>query len=245
MQEAIVEKLLDQKRKHTIITRFDGYVTAEYTEEGAWVNRGDPVAEVAALDEVDVVANVLESQISYIKKGDPIRVEIPALPRSERVVMGYIEAIVPQADVRARTIPVLIRVSNKISEEDDDPLIKAGMLARAMLSTGPETKALFVPKDAINLGGPTPTIYVVRQKSPKDDTGKAVPVSVRLGIAYGSLIEVEGELKAGDLVVVRGNERLTPMADVKITDRIDSRKLIETEQVSVEQETSADAPATE
>jgi multidrug efflux pump subunit AcrA (membrane-fusion protein) len=72
-----------------------------------------------------------------------------------------------------------------------------------------------------------------------------VPVSVRLGIAYGSLIEVEGELKAGDLVVVRGNERLTPMADVKITDRIDSRKLIETEQVSVEQETSADAPATE
>jgi len=245
MQEAIVEKLLDQKRKHTIITRFDGYVTAEYTEEGAWVNRGDPVAEVAALDVVDVVANVLESQISYIKKGDPIRVEIPALPFSDRVVMGYIEAIVPQADVRARTFPVLIRVQNKIREEDEDPLIKAGMLARAMLPTGPETKALFVPKDAINLGGQTPIVYVVQLKNPKDDAGKAKPVPVRLGIAYGSLIEVEGELKDGDLVVVRGNERLTPMSDVKITAHIDSNDLKETKPVSVKEDAGTNVPPKE
>ena len=34
----------------------------------------------AALDEVDVLANVLESQIRYVHKGDPIRIEIPALP---------------------------------------------------------------------------------------------------------------------------------------------------------------------
>lgn len=228
MQSAIVEKLKDQITKHTIISRFDGFVTQEFTEEGAWVNRGDPVAEVVALDEVDILANVLESQVSFIHVGDPIRVEIPALP--DRVFTGHIEAIVPQADPRSRTFPVKIRLQNEVS--GDEPTIKAGMLARAMLPTGPLSKGLFVPKDAINLGGRTPLIYVVQQQNAKDDTGTATPVSVRLGIAYGGLIEVQGELKSGDLVVVRGNERLRPKDAVKITERIDSNDLKQTEPVA-------------
>ncbi len=52
-QEANVKKLEDQIKKHTVITRFSGYVVTEHTEEGQWVKRGDPVAEVVALDKVE------------------------------------------------------------------------------------------------------------------------------------------------------------------------------------------------
>jgi len=41
-------------------------------------------------------------------------------------------------------------------------------------------------------------------------------VSVKTGPAHGSLIEVEGNLKAGQRVVVRGNERLMPGQRVKV-----------------------------
>ena len=43
VQQAMVDRLKDQIKKHTIIARFDGYVTAEFTEVGAWLGRGDPV----------------------------------------------------------------------------------------------------------------------------------------------------------------------------------------------------------
>ena len=79
MQDAVVRRLRDQIKKHTIISRFAGYVTAEHTEVGQWVTRGDPVAEVVALDEVDVVAKVVDSQVPYIHVGDSVRVEVPAL----------------------------------------------------------------------------------------------------------------------------------------------------------------------
>ena len=46
IQDATVERLKDQLTKHTIISRFDGYVTAEHTEVGQWVKQGDPVADV-------------------------------------------------------------------------------------------------------------------------------------------------------------------------------------------------------
>ena len=79
-QQAIVDKLSDQIKKHTIVSRFAGYVVKEHTEAGQWVKQGDPVAEVVALDQVDVVVQVVEQSVPYIRLGDDIRVEIPALP---------------------------------------------------------------------------------------------------------------------------------------------------------------------
>lgn len=40
--------------------------------------------------------------------------------------------------------------------------------------------------------------------------GQAVAVNVQLGVADGDLIQVEGAIPAGSLVVVKGNERIVP-----------------------------------
>ena len=82
MQQATVDRLKDQLSKHTIISRFDGYVTAEHTEVGQWVKQGDPVADVAALDEVEVVAYVVEQHVPHVRVGMPVNVEVPAIPAS-------------------------------------------------------------------------------------------------------------------------------------------------------------------
>ena len=211
-QRAIAERLRDQIKKHTIFSRFDGYVTAEHTEVGQWVSRGQPVAEVVALDQVDVEAYVLEKHVPHVRVGMTVRVEIPALP--EHFFTGTVALIVPQADIRARTFPVKVRVENKI--ENDDPLIKSGMLARVTLPTGEKQQALLVSKDAVVLGGPKPMVFVVDVSGVNAGQGKVRPVPVELGVAKGGLIQVEGELQKGQLVVVQGNERLRPGQDVVI-----------------------------
>jgi len=209
MQGAVVQKLKDQLRKHTMIAPFDGYVIAEHTEIGEWVDRGDLVAEMVALDEVEVMVHVLESHVPHIKLGMTANVLVSALP--DQLFTGTVSRIIPQADVQARTFPVKIRIKNVIDESG--PMIKSGMICRVNLATGPKTEGLMVNKDALVLGGKTPVVYIVDSSG---DQATVNPVPVRLGVAQGRLIQVTGELKAGQSVVVRGNERLRPGQPVSV-----------------------------
>ena len=60
-------------------------------------------------------------------------------------------------------------------------------------------------------------VYVVRASQRGEaETTQVTPTSVELGLAHDDLIEVRGALKAGDRVVVKGNERLMPGQPVQI-----------------------------
>ena len=154
IQHAIVKRLEDQIRKHTIVSRFNGYVTAKHTEIGQWVNRGDEVMDVVELDVVDVLVYVVEDYIPHVPLGREVTVEVPAM--NGRTFPGRVAAVIPQADLRARTFPVKVRVDNPMG--DNGPVLKSGMLARVMLPTGPLTASMLVPKDAVVLGGPQPVV---------------------------------------------------------------------------------------
>lgn len=220
IQQANVDKLKDQIKKYTIRARFDAFVVTEHTEIGQWLNRGDLVAEIVALDEVDVVASVLEIHIPYIVGGTSARIEVPALPN--QLFVGKVQAVVPQGDERSRTFPVRIRISNII--EGDKPLLNAGMLARVFLPTGPTMSRLMVPKDAVVLGGAGPRVYVVQTDAKQGPV--AMPVPVRLGTAKDALVEVIGDLSAGQQVVIRGNERLRPGQNIKVIKTIASQSFL-------------------
>ncbi|MDJ0523256.1 MAG: efflux RND transporter periplasmic adaptor subunit [Planctomycetota bacterium] len=205
VQQAEVDRLDDEKKRHTIKAPFTGYVVTKNTEVGSWVDTGEPVVQLVALDEVDVVVPVLEDAVSHLKRGMKVNVAIDALP--EPYITGEIFRIVPVADRRTRTVPVKVRVKNVI--KDKQPLIKAGMFARCWLAVGKPRKTLLVPKDAIVLGGRSPVVFVF------DGKDTAAPVPVELGVAVDDLIEVVGPLKAGAQVVTKGNERIFPGTKVR------------------------------
>lgn len=215
-QQQAVLHIEDRLEKFTIRAYFDGYVTAEHTEVGHWVRQGEPIAEIAALDQVEIRVLVLEDHIDQVRKGSHVRVEVGAL--HGRPFVGQVAQIVPQADVRSRTFPVHVRVEN--SRDDSGPLLKAGMFARVMLPIGKAENALLISKDAIVLGQATPIIYVVDPDPKNAKQGKVRPVPVELGVADGALIQVRGQIKAGQQIVVRGNERLRPDLPVVIVENL-------------------------
>ena len=217
-QTALVQQLQDQLKKHTMIAPFDGYIVAEKTEIGEWVTKGQVVAEVIYLDEVDIEAHVLDAHIEHVRVGTTVRVEVPALKNS--IFVGQVSIVTPQADMKSRTFPVKIRVKNII--RDDGPVLKAGMLARVTLPTGELRDSLLVPKDAIVLGGQSPVVTVVVPLDEKElaaldpkapgpkPTSKVKFVPVELGIADGAWIVVIGALTPDQQVVIVGNERVMP-----------------------------------
>lgn len=193
-QQAEVARLEDRLERHTIRAPFAGYVVMEHTEVGEWLAEGGAVAEIVALDEVDVVVPVVEDYILGISIGMAASISIGAVPGRE--FEGKVSAIVPGADTRARTFPVKVRVKNP-----EGPFLKAGMFATVHLPVGGTEKAVLVPKDALVLGGPKPIVYVVAD-------GEAEPVSVDIGIAVDDLVQVKRGVVGGQKVVIRGNERL-------------------------------------
>jgi HlyD family secretion protein len=214
VQAAEVERLTEQYDRHTMFAPFDGYVTAEMTEVGQWVMQGDPVAEIVELSQVDVEIGVLEDYVARLDPAIVGDVEVPAL-RGQRFE-GSIAVINPQADARARTFPVKVRVQNVIDKKG--PLLKAGMFARVTLGVGDPISVPLVPKDAVVLGGKVPMVYVVDA----DPAGKRTvrPVPVTLGASRGQWISVgSAEIKEGEQIVVEGNERLRPMQEVRIEKR--------------------------
>lgn len=218
LQREQVRLLEDRLKKHTLLAPFDGYVTREYTEAGAWITAGDPVVDLVELDSVRVEVAVPASQIVSLRPGQSIRIQCDQRPGE--LLVGQLERIVPAADTRARTFPVLVRFENRIDE--GIPMLMSGMVVRMDLPIGPETEMTFVPTDAIVLDGVQQSVFVVDvDAATSDDHPKQSAVvrkvPVKLGVADGDWIAVDGDISPGAVVITRGNERLAAGQTVEVT----------------------------
>ena len=201
--------LKDQLSKRRIKSPVSGYVVERYCLVGQWLGEGEPVATLVVSDPIRVRVPVPERYVRHLKKGNPAAVTFDALPGL--TFEGKIFSVIPRGDEAARTFPVRIEIPNP------DATIKAGMLGRVTLPVGNPHKAILVPKDALVLSGTGTAVYVII-----DQSARLVPV--KTGPAHGALIEVEGDLKDGLEVVVRGNERLIPGQPVQIAPGMKSQK---------------------
>jgi len=199
--QAQVEGLEYDIEKSNIIAPFSGFVTEEYTEVGQWVQKGGPVVELIDIDVAEISIDMPERYISKVNEGLKVNVNFDALP--DLSVEGEITSLVPQADRESRTFPVKIKLDNK------EGIIKSGMVARVFFPIGDPATVKLVPKDAIVSQNNANFIYIVNE-------GAVQPMPVSTGMAYEDKIQVIGPVQTGQLVVVKGNERLMPNQPVKI-----------------------------
>jgi HlyD family secretion protein len=201
--QARTQRLRDDVQKTTIRSPVSGVITQRYTEVGQWLVLGGKVADIIVVNPVLVRVPVHEKDVSRLRVGDEATVVLDALP--ERPFPGRVKHIIPQADLASRTFPVKIEVPNT-----PETTLKAGMFARVTLRAGSTQPTLFVPKDAVVRRGSDQVVFVVSD-------GKARLVSIKTGRAHAGTLEiVEGNLQAGDTVVVTGNETLQDQSAVVV-----------------------------
>lgn len=198
---ATMRRLEDDLDRSVIRAPFGGVVVEERTAEGEWVSAGSPVAVLMDVGELEVTLQVPERHFAGVRQGVPVSVTFESL--SGMTIEGTVRAVVPRADERARTFPVKVRIPN------EEGRVGVGMLATARLPVGEPSENVLVPKDALVEGSRGSIVYVIGE----DDTVRPVPV--RTGGAQGVWSAVEGEVRPGDRVVTRGNERLRPGAQVQ------------------------------
>jgi multidrug efflux pump subunit AcrA (membrane-fusion protein) len=210
---AEVRRIQDEVEKRTVRAPFDGYVVAKLTEVGQWLSTNSPVFEIVELKEVEIQLMVPERHITQVRQGMTVNTRVEAL--GDQVFTGKVSKIVRQADTKSRLFPVMIRVTNQV-DSNNQPLLQAGMFAVARLPLGARHAAKLVPKDALVLQAGKSIVFVVEQN---DNGAKVASIPVKPGSAHEDLVEVEGNLKPGQRVVVRGNERLADGQNVQIDSR--------------------------
>jgi len=196
---AAVGRLEDRLTRMTIRAPFAGWVVAERTEVGAWVGEGTVVAELTDLSVIHAMVPVPEQELARIHLGMAVEVACDALPGT--TFTGKVTAIVPRADQASRAFPVEVSIDNPAGR------ILAGMIARATFRHDGATGIATIPKDAF-VPQPGGGGYVVKVV---DGAATIVPVQVLESQDERFAVEpLQGDLTAGDRVVIRGNERLRP-----------------------------------
>lgn len=189
-----------------IAAPFNGYVTKHHAEAGQWLGMGDKVVSFVDIDTIEVMAGVPERYIDDIREGMEVEVILPS--HNRLTIPAKISSVIPDADPRAVSFPVRVMLENP------DHTIKSSASAVVMARIGETEKIKLVPKDSIVRSPRGSVVFAVRE-------GLAHQVAVEEKGWYGSFTHVEGEISAGENVVVRGNERLRPMQKVRITDTIE------------------------
>lgn len=187
---ADVARLELELDKKVIRSPFNGIVIKRNVDVGEWLSPGGVVATVARYDVVEVMVNVPQAIVNFIKPGLNVVVLV-----GTDTYEGKVFSVVPSGDVATRTFPVKIRLRNSGS-------LKGGMEAKVKLPTGRKEDVFIIPRDAVLTQFGNTVIYAVI-----DNKAAMLPVKV---IGYEGLNAgiASERISKGMSIVVKGNERL-------------------------------------
>ena len=187
-------------RNAKITAPFPGVVSMRHTEVGSYLNVGDPVVTLIDDQRLEIEVDVPAERIPGLEAGTVVSFQIAGAP----LLRATVRAVVPEENPMTRTRAVRFTPDfggwrAKLATNQSVTL---------HLPLGAARTAVTVHKDAILNRADKTVVFVVTG-------GTAQMRPVRLGDAVGGRFEVLSGLDTGDLVVVRGNERLRPGQKVR------------------------------
>jgi membrane fusion protein (multidrug efflux system) len=193
-----LERVRDKAEVHS---PFEGVIARRYVEVGQWVKQGDPIADIVQMDRLHIRVHVPEEVIAGLSSETAAQVTFDALRSADgkaRTITAKVDQILPEADPASRTFTVKLLAENPKME------LRPGFFARVVFSRKLEVAdGVLVPRDAVVSRGESAHVVAMRE-------GKAAIVPVKRGVAEADKVIVYGELKQGEMVVVRGNESVMP-----------------------------------
>ena len=165
-----------------------GVVARKMIEEGNMANPGMPLLILEQAGRMKVVAHVGEKDVSSIKAGDFVTVNVTSL--KDAVYEVPLARVIPTANPGSRTYDIEAYLPNP------DGRLKSGMFARVNVAVG-SRDAILAPSAAIVERGQLKGVWIV------DDLDSIVSLRwVRLGHPYGGDIEILAGLSGGESVVL-------------------------------------------
>ncbi|UFJ40230.1 efflux RND transporter periplasmic adaptor subunit [Brevibacillus humidisoli] len=167
-----------------------GTVIAKLSSPGELISVGTPVYKIGDIDMLKVVLPVPDREISEWKQGDTVTLSLYSETRE-----GTVTNILPATNQNTGTISVEVSVPNP----EHDWYVGQVVTANRTI-TGSE--GIYVPIEAVlSRGEETPHVFLLQD-------GKAVKTPVSVGQLFDNKLEITSGLKEGDVLIVKGADRL-------------------------------------
>jgi membrane fusion protein, multidrug efflux system len=185
---------------------FAGVITERNVHPGALVgppaggSAAAPMLRLVQNDRLRLVVPIPEAYTTALEPGAAIAFTVAAWPGQP--FSGKIARIARAVDLSTRTMAVELDVENR------DGRLAPGTFCQVRWPVHRTTPSLFVPSASV--ASTTDRTFVVRIRD-----GRTEWVDVRTGLTSGNLIEIFGDLRAGDEVAGRGTDELRPGSQVR------------------------------
>ncbi|MFX4088627.1 efflux RND transporter periplasmic adaptor subunit [Sphingobium yanoikuyae] len=194
---------------------FAGVLGIRQVNLGQYLNPGDAVATLTALDSLFVDFALPQQELSRLQPGATVIVTSDAWPG--RRFTAKVNAIEPKIGADTRNVTVQALLGN------GDRALRPGMYVTAALELPVQQGALLVPATAIQTSAQGDSIIVIRGSNARVG-GKAEIVPVQTGRRVGNDVVVTRGLNAGDVIVTEGQLRVQPGAEVKVAGAIPAKQ---------------------
>ncbi len=194
----------------TIRAPFDGTITEKLTEVGNYLQVGQPVFRMLSNRSLELEVDVPAARLQGLSPGFMVQIELENGSRHEAAM----RAIIPEENPRTRTRRV--RFKPILGEEVDDLANEQSVVVHIPVSRAREI--LTVHKDGIIRRGQQDIVYVVVRDAQGAQPDSVAVRELETGYSTGNRVEVLSGLIEGDVVVVRGNERLRPGQTVSVSE---------------------------
>ena len=195
-----IRQIDDQVRRAIVRAPFTGVVISRSHRGGEDVARGETIAQLTDILNMEVRAFVPLKHLPRTVVGESINIFA-----TDAVHQGKIRALVPTGDVRSQTFEAHIDLPVEAISA-----WTVGQLVSVAIPIRPREDVLAVPRDALVLRHDGSYVFRI------NDDNSAERVAVEIGDSAGDLIAVSGSLQQGDRVAIRGAENLRDGMATKI-----------------------------
>jgi len=186
---------------------FDGVITERNVHPGALVGPTSgawasvPMLRLVQESRLRLVVPVPEAYVAGVAEGTVMPFSVAAYPG--QTFSGTVARIARAVDVPTRTMAVELDVTNR------DGRLAPGTFCQVQWPVRRSGPSLLVPSGSVT--STTGRTFVIRVRN-----GRAEWVDVTTGLASGPMVEVFGNLHAGDQVAVRGTDEIRPDTEVRV-----------------------------
>jgi RND family efflux transporter MFP subunit len=202
--QAAVSTAQLQLTRTEVKSPINGLVVKKFVSGGEQVDgtAATPIAEIADLGEVEVLANVPPSDLPHLRIGEAVQLASATLAGQK--FTGHVIAISPAVDPQTNTGSARIRVPNPSGE------LRLGMFLATQIPAQTVKQALTVPAQSIYRDEDgNPRVFVV-----SGDTATSTPVT--LGIQTSDRVQIASGVKQGDTIILTGGYGLGDKSKIEI-----------------------------
>ncbi len=180
-----------QLGKAVLKSPFTGWLDRRHVDTGEYVAPGDPVAVIVNTDRMQLIVDVPEKDVRYLKEGTQTELFEAEVNKNGAEFTGKIIYIAKQAESATKTYRVKIEITSGIEK------LRPGMIIRAKFLRREYTDVFVIPVFSVVDKQEGKVVFVEKD-------GRAVSIPVSVTSVIDSQAVIEQGLNEGDRLIVKG-----------------------------------------